>query len=246
MGEDSDLQEFIKLLEGATTPLQLELLLGDMAKLFHFDHFALMHHVPNPLKYNAAHLINYPAGWVEKVAKKKYWKDDPIAAACRRRASGFLWSQVPRFFTLRGRHLEILEAARHHGMSEGFTVPANFQGELSGSVNFGVKSGKEIPYEYLASAQRLGTIAYEAARNIALCGAVAPEAPALTTRQYDCIILVARGNNDCEAARALGISPDTVHKHVKTAMKKYGVATRTQLVVRTLFHGQLVLNDFAN
>jgi LuxR family quorum-sensing system transcriptional regulator CciR len=59
--------------------------------------------------------------------------------------------------------------------------------------------------------------------------------PILTSRQRDCLILVARGKNDNQIAEVLGISGQTVHKHIEAAKKRYGVSTRMQLVMHALF-----------
>jgi LuxR family quorum-sensing system transcriptional regulator CciR len=41
----------------------------------------------------------------------------------------------------------------------------------------------------------------------------------------------------------LGLSGGTVHKYLEAAKTRYGVATRTELVVRALFDGQLSFAD---
>lgn len=66
---------------------------------------------------------------------------------------------------------------------------------------------------------------------------------ALTPRQRDCVVLVARGKSDWEIGRLLGISESTVHKHVEDAKRRYGVTTRIQLVVLSLFEKRLSFAD---
>jgi LuxR family transcriptional regulator, quorum-sensing system regulator CciR len=67
--------------------------------------------------------------------------------------------------------------------------------------------------------------------------------PILTSRQRDCLILVARGKNDRQIAEALGISGQTVHKHIEAAKKRYGVSTRMQLVMQALFISYVDLGE---
>ena len=55
--------------------------------------------------------------------------------------------------------------------------------------------------------------------------------------------MVARGKSDWEAAKILGVSQDTVHQHVEMAKRKYGVATRAQLVIRAIYDNQLGFQD---
>ena len=70
--------------------------------------------------------------------------------------------------------------------------------------------------------------------------------PKLTRRQYDCVVQAARGKSDWDAGHVLGISHQTVHKHLEEAKRRYGVATRAQLIVRALFSGHLTFGDVLN
>jgi LuxR family quorum-sensing system transcriptional regulator CciR len=57
------------------------------------------------------------------------------------------------------------------------------------------------------------------------------------------VVLVAQGKSDWDIAQLLGLAADTVHEHIEAAKRRYGVATRTQLVVRTLFDSQITFAD---
>jgi LuxR family quorum-sensing system transcriptional regulator CciR len=70
--------------------------------------------------------------------------------------------------------------------------------------------------------------------------------PSLTPRQRDCVVLVARGKSDRQIGEILGISNQTVHKHVESAKQRYAVATRVELVVRALFMSQLSLTEIVS
>ena len=65
----------------------------------------------------------------------------------------------------------------------------------------------------------------------------------LTTRQRDCLVLVARGKSDRQIGEVLGISDQTVHKHIEAAKKHYAVSTRMQLVMHALFARQLEIAE---
>lgn len=68
----------------------------------------------------------------------------------------------------------------------------------------------------------------------------------LTSRQRDCLVLVARGKSDREIGAELGISDQTVHKHIEAAKKRFDVQTRIQLVVRALWEKRLDLAQIAS
>ena len=74
--------------------------------------------------------------------------------------------------------------------------------------------------------------------------ALGPEPhPVITDRQRDCLVWVARGKSDWEISRIIGISPETVVRHVKQARERYGVEKRTSLLIRTLFDGTISFTD---
>lgn len=66
-----------------------------------------------------------------------------------------------------------------------------------------------------------------------------PPAPdlALTAREREILVLVARGLTSARIAARLGRSPATVRTHVEHAMQKLGVRSRPQAVARALALG---------
>ncbi len=65
------------------------------------------------------------------------------------------------------------------------------------------------------------------------------EAEHLTPRESEVLELLARGATNRDAAAALGISENTVKFHVASLLSKFGVSSRTELVVRALQAGAL-------
>jgi LuxR family quorum-sensing system transcriptional regulator CciR len=135
--------------------------------------------------------------------------------------------------------------ARAAGLAEGYTVPIHVPGQASGLVSFVMAQGRELPSDSLPAAQYLSCFAFEAARRLNLQREVndPSEGPKLTQRQLDCLVLAARGKSNWVAGQLLGMSGGTVHKYLEAAKTRYGVATRTELVVRALFDGQLSFAD---
>ena len=63
---------------------------------------------------------------------------------------------------------------------------------------------------------------------------VASEAKALTVRERSVLRLLADGQRNDAIGSALSIAPNTVRAHVRNAMRKLGVDTRTQAVAEAL------------
>jgi LuxR family quorum-sensing system transcriptional regulator CciR len=157
----------------------------------------------------------------------------------------------------------VQEARAREAITEGFCVPAHIPGEANGSCTFVVKDNKPLPERNLPMAQLVGNFAYEAGRRLLNSGVcfVGPEsrrgqsamplqltapsdpAPALTTRQLECVVLVARGKSDWEIAKILGLHEQTVTDHLNEARRRFGVSRRGELVIHTLFHGHITFGD---
>lgn len=248
----SDVEDFVRAAKTQSRMADLAGLLTDAVDCLGFDYVALVHHLnftTPEARSQAVQVVRYPDPWREVVASRGYFTDDPVLAACQRQAAAFLWSDLPRILNMTKRQTEILESARDCGLAEGFTVPVNVPGEFLGSCSFGLAPGSDLPKAVLPAAQYIGCFAFEAARRIQRETELKEEArpegapPQLTQRQFDCLVLAAQGRSDWHIAQLLGISQDTVHQHIETAKKRYGVASRTQLVVRALYDSQITFAD---
>jgi LuxR family transcriptional regulator, quorum-sensing system regulator CciR len=248
MGRFRDVQTFVRAARESSTLDDLARLVGDASRTMGFEYYSFGHHV-NLVGSSLIQVSNYPDAWRDTIKEKRYIVDDPVVVACQTSAAGFRWSQIDSLITLSSRQSEILRGASDAGMGDGFTVPIHLPGECAGSCSFAVARNRELHESSLPAAQYIGSFAFEAVRRLARevpprghMGDGGP-APVLTSRQLDCVVLVARGKSDGDAAQLLGISADTVHQHIETAKQRFGVATRMQLVIRTLFDNQLTFRD---
>lgn len=241
----SDLQTFVSVVNAVESLDELGIALADITRTLGFEHYALMHHVPTrEARRPILRLTNYPDDWQARFAARAYVTDDPIFVACQTRVLSFLWSEVPGLISLSSRQAAIFEEATGFGLRNGVSVPIHVPGEIPGSCTLAVARGDDIPREKVPIVHYVGCFAFEAGRRLL---SVRPNvgAVALTPRQIDCLVLIARGKSDWEASRILGISETTVHQHVEAAKARYGVSTRMQLVVRALFDSTLAFSDIA-
>jgi LuxR family quorum-sensing system transcriptional regulator CciR len=138
--------------------------------------------------------------------------------------------------------------ARAAGLDTGYTVPIHVPGSASGLCSFVMTNGRDLPQASLPAAQYLACFSFEAARRLVNEDTTNQEDGAektrrLTQRQLDCVVLAARGKSNWVAGKLLGLAPDTVHKYIESAKRRYGVSSRTELVVRALYDGQLSFSD---
>jgi len=248
LGSFSDLQDFVQQAQSLASAKDLHSLMESLIKELGFAHFALAHHVAILVPPSGiVRLHNYPDEWVETVVRRKYFAIDPVHIVSQRTAAGFHWSDFARFIPLSEPQSQMQSEARRAGLGNGFTVPINVPGEYTASVSYAAKNGVKFPHDSLPIANFLGPIAFEAARRIV--GGLSrspmkqPVQAQLTTRQLDCIALVAHGKSDVDIGTILDISPATVKFHVDSARERFDVSSRTQLVVRALFSNQLTFAD---
>ncbi len=251
MSQFQDVQAFVREANRITEIADLQPLLEDALKELGFHHYALVHHTPGwDLPDSVIRLNNYPENWLNIFISRGYFSDNPVHCASQRSLTGFMWSQLPSLIQLTSRHRQLLTDWQTQGFGEGFTVPVNIIGEATGSCSMSVRSGDVFPTQSLPAAQYIACFAFEAARRLSKNKIVvrlkSNSGKSLTPRQMDCLILVAQGKSDWDISKILGISDQTVHQHIETAKKKYGVSSRTQLVVRALFDNQLIYSDIIN
>lgn len=255
MSQLADVQRFIDESRRVKTPAALDNLLADVTREMGFEYYALIHHV-DLSRYNSrldhmsdgnlVALSNYPPAWIEAYITRNIVADDPVLLASHRTSVGFKWEDVPTLIKVTNRHRRITEDTRRAGIADGFTVPAHVPGEANGSCNFAMGLGRPLPEENLPMAHMIGAYAFQAARALVLnaqgMSNYTPRVP-LSQRQLECTFLVGRGKTDWEIAKILGISEETVKRHLKDAREHYDVPKRVQLVIRAVFDGQIALSD---
>lgn len=249
MSEFDTVSEFIELAQRATRMDHLERETEAVIKELGLDYFAVLHHLdlaapgadPGP---GAVRMSNYPSAWREEIQKRRLVSVDPALLASQRTAHGFYWSQMPCMIALNDRNKEVISLASAAGLGEGYTVPVHVPGELIGSSSFCVRQGRTFRAQSAPMLHYIGSFVFEAGRKIAARRASQANEPArLSERQLDCVVLAGQGQSARQAAQLLGIKPDTFSKHIEEAKARMSVRTTTELVVRSLFDGQISFKD---
>jgi LuxR family quorum-sensing system transcriptional regulator CciR len=218
----------------------------DICEALGFQYFALTHHVDIvAASASAIRLHNYPARWADYYEGNALGVSDPVHRASHKTSVGFRWSRMPAMIPLTSADRHMLALGREQGIGDGFTVPANVPGEARGSCSFANEADRPIPEAMLPIAQLAGLFAFECARRLWSVRVLDAEEPmpVLTDRQRDCILWAARGKSDWEISRILGVSEETVARHIKQGCERYGVNKRTLLAIRALFDGTLTFFD---
>lgn len=238
--------EFVRALKEAQSITEIETILGEATHNFEFDHFALIQRLSQRNSTGPIQLTDYPDDWIAHLLEDGHFADDPVLMASERTVAAFTWRELPTLLPFTRRQTAYMAAARARGLGEGFTVPIHVPGEATGLCSFVTGHNRELPKEALPAMQYVACFAFEAARRLAPKPARGDLLPQLTQRQLDCVVLAAKGKSNWVVGELLGLSQQTVHKYLENAKRRYGVSSRTELVVRALFDGHLTFTDVLN
>ena len=241
-------QAFADAAQTATSLGELDIIMGEAACDFGADYYLMIHHADfRGRTHGLINVGNYPAEFVDISRLDGTLTVDPIMEACEKTLTGFFWTDVGSIVQMTKKHLERAEAVARTGLGDGFVVPAHIPGEHLGSCHFAVRSGKQVPRENSAALQSIAVFGFEAARRLArLRDGEMFAPPPLTSRQRECLVLSARGKSDTTIAQLLGLSPKTVNSYIEEAKKRYGVATRQQLLALALYCSEITFQDIVD
>lgn len=206
-----------------------------------FDYVAMAEHgdLTNPSRPLLL-VSNYPALWQRQFAEQRLDRLDPIQLACWMRTAGFRWNAVAGNGALSPQQLAVLRSSRRHGLHDGYTVPLHLPGARAASCSFAVRRGSSFPVDALLAAE---TIAREAYDRLQLVSRAGTARSPLSSRQVQCVALLAAGLTDRGIARTLALSEETVTKYLNAARRRYGLARRAQLVAVALRDGVIGFDD---
>lgn len=239
----STLPALLEAFKSATNLADLSLMLRESGLRLGFTYFAMAQHVDFGCSTNRGFRIhNYPETWADWFDRQGLGVTDPVHRASHTALAGFRWTDVPDMIPLSDRDRQVLEAARDHGLADGYTVPAHVPGELLGSCTFALAANDDVDARLLPVAHLIGQFAFEASRRVTGTRRIGASLT-LTSRQLECIMYVGRGKTDAEIAQILGLSENTVVEHLKNARHRYNAAARAVLPVRALYDGALSFAD---
>lgn len=158
------------------------------------------------------------------------------------RLTPFLWSEASAVSGHAPNRSRLCDAAHLLGLGEGVTYPIH-----EGTGDFGVLSfgaSEEVTnkargsYGLVAVGLLIAAFTHEAVRRLVDKTSRILESP-LTTRENECLHLIAIGKSTWEMSKILGLSEHGVLHHVRSLMGKFGVHHRHQTVLRAKACGLL-------
>jgi len=210
-----------------------------------FRYFACCSHV-DPLRppRSAVMLHNYPVDWVRAYSERKLLAIDPVFRHAERTFLPFYWDAPELRVRLTADQWGIFVDAASQGLAHGYTVPIHapwLSGTFRASCSV-VPDSRSIGARSYFAVQLMSTYLYDAARRRVDADLAAPRNP-LSSRERQCLELVAQGKSNWTIGQILGISEHTVHRHIESAKQRLGVATRIQAVIGAAQGRQISIGD---
>lgn len=204
-----------------------------------FKHFACCSHV-DPLHppAGAVVLFDYPQEWVQLYSERHLDLVDPVFAYADHEARPFLWTDPAFLNSLSPEQEALLQDAGSIGLKQGYTIPIHAPYSLPASCTL-IPDGTRIDRMSFWAVHIMASYFHDVAR-----GTLGQKKRlTLSPRERQCLELAAQGKSDWVIGRILGIGERTVHKHIESAKRRFGVSSRAQAVVQALFHYSISYGD---
>jgi LuxR family transcriptional regulator, quorum-sensing system regulator BjaR1 len=183
-------------------------------------------------------LNGWPAAWAERYQREHYYKDDPIAAQCRRAVDPFEWSQVKYDADRHPRAVEVMNAGREHGLHEGFVIPID---RNTGTMSGVTMAGEHPDFEPRAKRAMhfIGLYAHQKAISLLGRDNGTQQKIDLTEGEREVLTWTAVGKSSWEISVILNMSEAGVTWRLKQAMTKLNASNKTQAVVNAMLAKQI-------
>jgi DNA-binding CsgD family transcriptional regulator len=177
--------------------------------------------------------------WIRRYTERGYQNFDPVCIAAAKSPVPFAWLTSDLAQGASKQQRQVLGERAEFGVRNGITVP--IRGPAGAFAILTVTADvpdHEFHRLWLECRDELHvlTLYYHAQIEKHLLRP-APCECRLTDRERDCLIWSARGKTAWETSEILGISEETVQFHLKNAMHKLGVHTKTHAVVKAILDG---------
>ncbi|MER8805133.1 LuxR family transcriptional regulator [Mesorhizobium sp. M0998] len=229
---------FLDQTDGVAQPEHLFDLLSAFALNFECPWIAYHSLTPDqkylkPDRHDPAVMLRYPDEWQERYFEMGYDRINPIIKKSRKRAAAFRWSEVYNDASTTESERRFFDEASTFGLRSGITVPLHGPDGRLSIMSFSRPCAREFQNRTITYLQLAALHFHTRTANFANTNVI-EQAPDLSLREKDCILWTARGKSSWEIGVILGISKDTVNFHIKNAMRKFDVTSRTAAATKAL------------
>lgn len=205
------------------------LVAGDARHFFKDDHNV----VAAEDLYTKNIFTTYPTSWIRRYQEARHVADDPVVKRITASNLPILWDAGE----LQSNRSRVFDEAREHGLATGITIPINGFDHTRALFSVASDDAPERSQRHTDAISGLAVLTalhlHEAVRRLD-ASAAEISAPALTSREKECLQWAAVGKTSWEIAHILSVSERTIIFHIGNATKKLGATNRRQAVARAI------------
>jgi LuxR family transcriptional regulator, quorum-sensing system regulator BjaR1 len=196
---------------------------------FGFDTFACGELDLKVRERTVFHIVDWPPEWRRFYLNQGLVERDPLIDALTYRHQPFTWSELRKDRKLQKIGREVLEKAAEAGWTEGLVVPLSRGNNRIGLVSI-VGHDTDLGPDERAFLCLISICLHGHARSLVRREGFAIPPAGLTTREVQCVRLVAQGLTDNAIAKRLSIATSTAHEFVEKAKRRLKTRTRVEMV----------------
>jgi LuxR family quorum sensing-dependent transcriptional regulator len=225
--------EAIEDLDRLQTPDQVIVRMGAVLATFGYTGF-LITSTPDAdaADQRQTFLDGWPSRFNDHYIEQGFYKDDPVAAWCRRACDPFEWSEVHYDKAEWPTAARVMGAAGEIGLKKGFSIPIFRTDDLRDTVSM---AGECPEFDPLAkrAIHLIGLYAHAKVMSL-VAGPQLPKKRVLSDAEREAMTWVAAGKSSWEISMILGISESAVIKRISNAMTKLDAVNRIQAAVKAV------------
>ncbi len=173
-----------------------------------------------------------PPGWEDLFSQRRFAESNFLTREARRRNEPFRWLQSE--IRTDGER-ELVQVLADWQLPDGIGAPVHGPDGYVGVTSLAFERLHQLPAEEQAAIGLAATVLHHRMCN--LTPRKARKTPKLSSRERDCLALVAEGKSDWEISEILGLAETTVMTHVLNARRKLGAKSRAQAVALCVASG---------
>jgi DNA-binding CsgD family transcriptional regulator len=236
------IDDFIGRSARAEKPAQLFDLFAGMIGKFGFSEYTYIgFHIGDATERFPIVKSTYPTEWAAYYHTKEYVTFDPVVISSAKSVVPIEWRAARSKSRLSPKQRLLFDEAGEFGISDGVTVPIHgFGGEFATLSIASVESERDFEKTWRAHRHVVHSMSLYLHARIAerLVTRREPAKPiALSDRETECLTWMARGKTNWEISEILRLSEKTIESYLENVKAKFGVYTKTQVVVKAIMQG---------
>lgn len=178
--------------------------------------------------------VNFPSHWRERYFERNYHEVDPVIKRTPTLSRPFVWDHLLKREQLNPPERLVMEESREAGLRHGISVPLFGPSGRVSVLSFASPFDDADPCRHIGHLNALAWQFHVAFAAIAQPTAQARRGIGLSKRERDCLQWTAEGKSAWDVSVILQISENTVNYHLKNALRKLGVTSRTVAVIKAI------------